>query len=131
MTDLMECLELLFVLMWNFNVTNPALVLPPLTAGFFQEELGVRDQLWVPSVCAGSEAGHLPASGKGQRLRGSLRGELRAWPRMLRSEEMLLQRLWSHLPGPQRPLQGWVNLRRSFLYVILAYVLVYQTGSPK
>lgn len=84
-------------------------LLPTHLAGVSQEALGVRDQLRVPSVCVGGEAGQLSASRESQRLRGGLRGELWSWQRVLRSEEMLLQRLRPHLPGSQRPIQGYAE----------------------
>lgn len=61
-------------------------------------------ELRVPQVGGGGEAGRLSGSGEGQRLRGSLRGELRGGRRVFGSEEVLLKRLWTHLPAAQKPL---------------------------
>lgn len=102
-------------------------------AGVSQEALGVCYQLWVPPVGAVSEAGQLPASRGRQRLCGGLRGELRSWPRVPRSEEVLLQRLWPHLPDPQRPLQRWAEPTprklTTFLLILLQWSVVTVLGS--
>lgn len=86
-----------------------------LVVGVPQKALGVCSQLRVPPVRAVSEAGQLPAPRGSERLRGGLRGELRPWPGVSCSEEVLLQQLWPHLPEPKRPLQRWAKSKASLL----------------
>lgn len=61
----------------HMMLTNKLTCLP-LThpASVSQQALGVCDQLRVPPVGAGSEAGHLPTSRESQRLCCCLRGGL-------------------------------------------------------
>lgn len=89
------------------HLTCVSFLYPPplLPAAVSQEALRVPHQLRVPQVGGGGEAGRLPSAGEGERLRGRLRGELRGGRRVLGGEEVLLQRLRSHLPGAQEPLQ--------------------------
>lgn len=62
-------------------------------------------ELRVPEVGGGGEAGGLSSPGEGQRVRGSLRGELRGRRGVLGGEEVLLKWLRPHLPAAQKPLQ--------------------------
>lgn len=90
----------LFPLCVNYNNNNsPVLSLSPSEAD------GVCDKQGVPGLSEVVSSGRLSSTSASHRIRRSLRGELLVRPALSFPKKMLLQWLWTHLPGPSQSIQ--------------------------